>query len=235
VPELRQRCHELLQRLDALESQHSAPIARAQLVLTRAHVERTLMLLPNLVVEPHPPPKVAESAPPPPPTAAAPPPPSAAPPRPSANPQGARAQVLPKPLDPKLLAAVEPLLHQGNWRELRKLLATESADPRGLPPALSLLYAIALKEDTHPIGAESEAKPAQSDALGIRAMSQLLAVPEQSVMAMVIGKRALRRRPLDWNQKPPTRVSLLLVTAALLAGAFIGLLFHPSLLGLFWK
>ena len=35
--DLRTRCHELQKRLDALEAEHTAPIARAQIVQTRAH------------------------------------------------------------------------------------------------------------------------------------------------------------------------------------------------------
>ena len=64
---------------------------------------------------------------------------------------------------------------------------------------------------------------------------QLFELPEPSVLSVLIAKRLLRRRPLDWKQKPPTRVSAMLVGSALLVGALVGFLLHPKLLSLFWK
>jgi hypothetical protein len=138
-------------------------------------------------------------------------------------------------VDTALAALVEPLVQQGKWHELRVLLAGRTSDPRQLPAALGLLYAIALKEDAEHKRAEPGGKPTEhAEALGIHAVSQLLEVPEHSAVAVVVAKRILRqRRPLDWNQKPPARVSALLIVAALVAGAVVGLLLHPSLLGLF--
>jgi hypothetical protein len=156
----------------------------------------------------------------------------------SHRPEAGRSQAprAAEPIDPGLAALVEPLVQQGKWHELRVLLASRANDPRQLPPGLALLYAISLKEDReHQEGAPDQKPTAQAEMLGIRAVSQLLSVSEQSAVAVVVAKRALRRRPLDWSQKPPARVSALLVVAALLAGAFVGLLLHPDLLSLFWR
>jgi hypothetical protein len=238
VAELRLRCHELQKRLDVLESEHAAPMVRAQIIQLRAQLDRALAVLP----EPHS--EVVSSRA-----------PSVLEVRANSNapragvshrPEPQRSPVPRSPLPPArivhevdatVIGLVEPLVQQGKWHELRVLLASRVSDPRQLPAALGLLYAIALKEETDHRPLEPGSKPAeQAEELGIRAVSQLLSVSEQSALAIVVAKRALRlRRPLDWNQKPPARVSLLLVVAALVAGAFVGLLLHPSLLGLFWR
>jgi hypothetical protein len=234
--EMRTRCHELGKRVDALEERANAPLARMQLWQVRAQLERTLGLLPKW--------DAAVSGKPPRPPQTPPIPPAAL--RSSLKPEAASARIeSPRPApatataapDAALLASVEPLVHQGKWQELRGLLAARAGDAQTLPPVLALLYAIALKEDERGAAIGGDGKPsAHAEQLGIRAVSQLLAMPEDSATAIVIAKRTLRmRRPLDWNQKPPARVSLLLVIAALLAGAFVGLLLHPSILNLFWK
>jgi hypothetical protein len=230
VAQLRLRYHELLKRLDELETAHDAPVARAQIMQTRAQIGRVLATLPEAQIETH--------------TASS---PAALSARmvsstPAATmshrPDAARSQAprSAEAIDPALAALVEPLVQQGKWHELRVLLASRANDPRQLPPGLGLLYAIALKEDReHEEGVRDPKPTAQAEMLGIRAVSQLLSVSEQSAVAVVVAKRALRRRPLDWSQKPPARVSALLVVAALLAGAFVGLLLHPDLLSLFWR
>ena len=138
-----------------------------------------------------------------------------------------------------LLEAAGPLLEQSRWRDLRLLLAADNASAANLPPVLALLYAIALKED------QAQAKQSKHDpfsaqagaaeAIAISVVQKLFELPEASVISVMIAKRLLRRRPLDWKQKPPARVSAMLVGSALLLGALVGFLLHPSLLGLFWK
>jgi hypothetical protein len=232
--ELRARCHELQKRLAVLEAEHTAPIARAQIVQTRAHIERVLANLPSLPAQAElgggrPIMDVRDQRP-----------VSSAPPSQRASVRSEIARSSQRPLaaeqiEPALLAVVEPLVEQGNWQELRALIAGRFDDSRQLPPGVALLYAIALKEA--PLSADEQAeKPAEhAETLGIRAVSQLLVVPEPSALAVVIGKRVLRQRPHDWNQKPPVRVSALLVIVALLTGALAGLLLHPNLLGLLGK
>jgi hypothetical protein len=233
--ELRGRCHELLKRLDALEVEHTAPIARSQIVQTRAHLERVLATLPSLQGAPDsgsgPPELDAREL-----RSVSPPPPP--PPRASLRADPSRASQRPlavEQIEPALLAVVEPLVQQGNWHELRTLIAGRFSDARQLPPGLALLYAIALKEAPAVLEEPGEKPAVQAETLGIRAVSQLLVVPEPSALAVVVAKRVLRQRPHDWNQKPPVRVSALLVIVALLTGALAGLLLHPNLLGLLGK
>jgi len=139
-----------------------------------------------------------------------------------------------------LLKAAEPLIEQSRWRNLRMLLAADSTHASTLPPVLALLYAIALKEDPS-LAKESHdpgASPAgASETLAIAVFRQLFGLAETSVIAVMFAKRLLRRRPsqIDWKQKPPASVSAMLVGGALLLGALVGFLLHPSLLGLFWK
>lgn len=138
-----------------------------------------------------------------------------------------------------LLETAGPLLEQGRWRDLRSLLADDNAAAANLPPALALLYAVALKEEQSQAKQSkhdpfaSQAGAAESIAIGV--VQKLLELPEPGVISVMIAKRLLRKRPLDWKQKPPTRVSAMLVGSALLLGALVGFLLHPRLLGLFWK
>jgi hypothetical protein len=137
-----------------------------------------------------------------------------------------------------LLEAAEPLLAQSRWRNLRMLLAADSSRASKLTPVLALLYAISLKED-QTLGKEktdSAASPARAaETLAISVFRQLFGLQDSSVIALMFAKRLLRRRPLDWKQKPPVSVSAMLVGGALLLGALVGFLLHPKLLGLFWK
>jgi hypothetical protein len=138
-----------------------------------------------------------------------------------------------------LLDAAGPLLEQSRWRDLRLLLAADNTSAANLPPVLALLYAVALKEE-HLQARHSKHDPFASragaaESIAISVVQKLFELPEASVISVLIAKRLLRRRPLDWKQKPPTRVSAMLVGSALLLGALVGFLLHPSLLGLFWK
>jgi hypothetical protein len=135
-----------------------------------------------------------------------------------------------------LLEAAAPLLEQSRWRDLRLLLAKDNREAETLPPVLALLYAVALKEDHAQAKLDPFAAPAgAAESIAISVVRRTFELPEPSVIAVMIAKRLLRRRPLDWKQKPPTRVSAMLVGSALLLGALVGFLLHPSLLGLFWK
>jgi hypothetical protein len=246
VGDLRMRCHGLLKRVAALEAEHVAALPRMQLLQTRAQVERALVMLGGdgrTGLSSNPAAPLISSAPP---SSSSQPAQrivSSAPPqrvasgRPEREPVALQASPAPalQASELALMSAVEPMLESGKWHELRTLIEARGGDPRKLPAALGLLYAIALKEDRAADPAETNKFAIQADALGIHAMSQLLSVAEQSATALVIAKRLLRRRPLDWNQKPPARVSVLLVLAALLFGAVVGFVLHPGLLSPFWK
>jgi hypothetical protein len=236
VSELRLRCHSALKRLDELEAEHPSPLARVHLLQMRAQVERALSMLPSpeQTLSQRPP----EPAPPPPAPANDTAPrqvvaPAAPPPQPTAAAQPAHKRL--DAAEISLLTAAEPLLQQARWRELRELIHARGGDPAQLPPVLALLYAIALKEDSTASPDQAKKLGHNPDALGIRVISQLLSLPEQSSTAVLIAKRLMRRRPLDWKQKPPGRISAILVMGALLAGALVGVLLHPWLLALLWK
>jgi|GEM_PF-5301868 len=159
---------------------------------------------------------------------AATPPPPPAPPKPALNVE-----------ERALLEAAGPLLEQSRWRDLRLLLAPDNAGAQDLPPVLALLYAVALKEEQqrskHSKHDPFTGQAGAAEAIAISVVQKLFELPEASVISVMIAKRLLRRRPLDWKQKPPARVSAMLVGSALLLGALVGFLLHPSLLGLFWK
>jgi hypothetical protein len=138
-----------------------------------------------------------------------------------------------------LLESAAPLLEQGRWHDLRTLLADDNTAAANLPPALALLYAVALKEEQSHVK-QSKHDPfagqaGAAEAIAISVVQKLFELPEPGVISVMIAKRLLRKRPLDWKQKPPKRVSAMLVGSALLLGALVGFLLHPRLLGLFWK
>jgi len=164
--------------------------------------------------------RASRAAPPPPP-----PPRSPAPPPPDA--QG------PSEEDQALFATAEPLLHQGNWQGVVELLGQRAPDATPLSPRLVLLYAIALKEA--PASGTPGKQNADADLLGMRAVSTLLHISADSPTALIVGKRVLRKRPIEWQTAPPRRVSLLLTAIALLIGAAVGLLFNQRLVDLIWK
>lgn len=159
---------------------------------------------------------------------ASPPPPP--PPKASVARVGASAQ------ERALLEAAEPLLEQGRWRDLRMLLAPDDTDAVSLPPVLALLYAVSLKEDQS-VSNPGPGSPRRgtAESIAITVTRQLFDLPDNSAVAVMLAKRLLRRPPLDWKQKPPARVSAILVASAVLIGAMVGFLLQPSLLSLFWK
>ncbi len=228
--ELRTACHALHQRIEAQLAPESPAHARLLAMDLQARLQSVLAQTPEHE------PALEDAVPPPPPSAA----------------RGARHSKAPPP-PPRLVTSIPPpakrgdaalalvpeveqLLQQGKWRQLRALLGTRESDPTKLAPALGLLYAIALKEDGPPDeSAGQSAKRLEADTLGIRAMSQVLGVSEESATALVLAKRMLRRRPIEWNQKPPARISVLLILVALAIGAGVGLLLSPGLINLPWK
>jgi len=141
--------------------------------------------------------------------------------------------------DRALLEAAGPLLEQSRWRDLRLLLARDNASAANLPPVLALLYAVALKEDQlqskHSKHDPFVGQAGAAESIAISVVQKLFELPAGNVISVMIAKRLLRKRPLDWKQKPPARVSAMLVGSALLLGALVGFLLHPSLLGMFWK
>jgi CheY-like chemotaxis protein len=157
------------------------------------------------------------------------PPPSAASPTPPTPPARASAE---SDADAALLAEVEPLVHQARWQEVIELVAKREPDPLRLSPRAALLFAVALKEApaTGP-GARPTVDP---DLLGIRAVAALLHVDGQSRTALMIAKRVLRRKPLEWQRTPPRRVSILITLIALALGAAVGLVFKSYLIPLWY-
>jgi hypothetical protein len=226
--EVRLACHALYTKLDAVEAKSESPVERLRVAELRRQLERALDSLDAGAVLGEP---SAKAAPPPVPASVAKPAPrmSATGGLPAVRPENAPATS--HGGDPVLLSQVEPLVQQQRWAELRTLLASQEDGPSNLPPAFALLYAIALKE-----GAGAEESPSgpreQAETLGIAAVSEMLSVPPHSATALIVAKRALRRRPLEWNQKASGRTSLLFVVLALICGAGVGLMLSPQLMQL---
>lgn len=231
--EVRLACHALHERLDAWPEPRS-PIGAYRIAELRGQLDRALLLLepgelggeasdapesglPSV-------PAVAESA-----SVAETPrrasampslrPASMHPPRGAANDGG----------DAALLGLVEPLVKQARWSELRDLLARQRAAPDALPPAFGLLYAIAMKESSSAELSGREQRGPDAELVGIAAVSRMLSVPVESATAVVVAKRALRLKPLEWTtRKASGRTSFVAVLLALLFGAGVGYLVSVS-------
>ena len=153
-------------------------------------------------------------------------------PKPDAKPAAKRApqqeviildapDAAPKPrvitsMDPRL-EAIEPLLKRSDWTAIIKELGpVENAG--SLPPHLGLLFALAVNESNAP---SEVVDPAE---LAIRCAAGLFGVPAESEIALVVGKRLLRKNPLSFGKRPAprARVSVLIVLVTLVVGAGVG-------------
>ncbi|HEX2677470.1 MAG TPA: hypothetical protein VHM19_12540 [Polyangiales bacterium] len=231
----------LRKRVDTLAQSLGDPLAQHAALAVREHLERALARLPSVDAEAEsepvlrmpssvPPPRIVSLAPQP--SAAR----AAALSKPPPPPPVVRASLPPRAKDQSLagLPDVDALIEQGKWHELRALLETKAPEPAQLPPTLALLYSIAVKEDAASEDT-TQTRRVDVDLLGIRAMADLLGISEQSPSALLLAKRMLRRRPLEWNQKPPRRISFLVVAIALLVGIGAGFFISPTLMQHLWK
>ena len=138
----------------------------------------------------------------------------------------------PTGLEAEAAAELEPLFRKASWHDIASWVEDKHPGGNDLSPALALLYAVALKEaPATPARAQSTA---QADRLGIRAVSELLGVGGESAIALVIAKRALRKRQLEWQKEPPKRVSITLMLIALAIGAAVGLAISQQSIPLPW-
>ncbi len=118
--------------------------------------------------------------------------------------------------DPRL-AELDPLLSRGSWREILVLLGPPEAGEK-LPPTLSLIYAIALRESS----GDASATPANE--LAIRSMAAIYGIAPGSTTALVLAKRLLRQNPAAWRTKPapPAKFSVLIIVVAVALGLGVG-------------
>lgn len=110
------------------------------------------------------------------------------------------------------LARYEPLVERGAWDQLAQELAGET---RG--PALTLLYAIARRET---LDDRKQAGSLTRETL--TAVAELLGLPEGSPIALLLGKRLLRRNPWHGKRKASKGLSVGLMISGLCIGAGIG-------------
>jgi hypothetical protein len=135
-------------------------------------------------------------------------------------------------LEPAVAAELEPLVRKASWYEVIAWMEEKYPGGTSLPPGLALLYAIALKEA--PTDVARTPMAAQADRLGIRAVSELLGVGDDTAIALVVAKRTLRKRQLEWQKEPPKRVSITLMLIALVIGAAVGLAMSRQPIPLPW-
>jgi hypothetical protein len=130
--------------------------------------------------------------------------------------------------DPRL-EEVEGFLRINDWDGvLRALGPPEQAGK--LPPNLGLLYAIARKEK------ETDSKGSDATEIAIRCTAGLLGVAVDSPLALVVGKRIVRKNPVAWQKAPapPASVSAVIILIAIVIGGGIGWLFATGRLHVRW-
>lgn len=142
------------------------------------------------------------------------------------------ARPMPTALEIEAANELEPLFRKGAWHEIASWVEEKHPGGNGLSPGLALLYAVALKEA--PATAARAPFAAQADRLGIRAVSELLGVGGDTAIALVVAKRALRKRQLEWQKEPPKRLSITLMLFALAVGAAVGLAISRQSIPLPW-
>jgi len=145
--------------------------------------------------------------------------PAAAAPAPHEEPEAREPEArepTPPPPDPRF-AELEPLIARNAWGDIAERLGKDG-DAGTLPPALALVYALARRESA------GEASSPGSTELAIRSMAELVGVPPQSGMALVLAKRLLRQNPAGWRHRPapPPRLSAAIIIIGVLAGAAVG-------------
>lgn len=131
--------------------------------------------------------------------------------------------------DPRL-SALEPLLARGAWSDILGMLGPK--DKVGfLPPTLGLIYAVAERE----VGPAESATAANE--MAIRCVAGLLGVSATSEIALVLGKRLVRKNPAAWRARPapPARVSIPIVIVGLLLGAAVGAYLAKAPLALLFR
>ncbi|UJR86495.1 hypothetical protein [Sandaracinus amylolyticus] len=119
-----------------------------------------------------------------------------------------------KPVVDDRLASIERLVGRNQWADVCALLAPEPGSAERLPPALALVYAVALKESSPDVR--------DADRRAIGAVADLLGITRESPLALVLGKRLTRRRNWAETPAPSKTVSTVVVLGGLAIGTIIG-------------
>ncbi len=148
----------------------------------------------------------------PPPSALEPPPES---PTPSVSPALPHAPSSPEVLDSRV-PEVEQLLSNGNWSGVCDLLGSPE-EVKNLPPVLQLVYGVARRE-----AMSDKVTTSDTDVLAISAMAQLAGVSEDSPLALMITKRALRGKRPWATQKASKSFTVIFLILGLALGLGAG-------------
>jgi hypothetical protein len=115
------------------------------------------------------------------------------------------------------LLKYEALVERNAWEQLSEEIARE----QNLSPELRLLAVVAQRET---LSANEKQDGARLTQEAIAVVAELLNVPPASPMALVIGKRLLRKNPAGWaNRKQPSAgMSVGVLLGGIAAGAGVG-------------
>ena len=111
---------------------------------------------------------------------------------------------------------VERLLSAGNWSGVCDLLGSPE-EAAHLPPALQLVYGVARRE-----AMSDNVTTSDTDVLAISAMAHLIGVAEDSPMALLLTKRALRGKRPWATQKASKSFTVIFLVFGLALGLGAG-------------
>lgn len=131
----------------------------------------------------------------------------------------------PSPASAISMATIEGLVSQNQWTKVCELLGAPENHGK-LPVGMAFIYAVALNELRVPGGTVDQRAP-DIERIMLRCLSVMLGADVKGPLPRIIAKRLMRR---SWRATPapPTRTSVLLIIAALMAGSFIGFLIGPG-------
>jgi len=115
------------------------------------------------------------------------------------------------------LATLERLVGSGKWSEALDFLEAARQSYQ-LNATERLLWSLAHTQ------AEAGKSTSDTHRVAIDAMSEILGVSQESPLALVVAKRALRNVPLAWRQRPAPKpfLSFLIIIAGAGLGGAIG-------------
>jgi hypothetical protein len=144
---------------------------------------------------------------------------------PSNLPQPTLSRMPPTPASTITMATIEGLVSQNQWTKVCELLGAPENQGK-LPVGMAFIYAVALNELRVP-GSPVDKRAPDIEKIMLRCLGVMLGADAKGPLTQIITKRLMRR---SWRATPApaTRMSVLIIIAALMLGSFIGFLLGPG-------
>ncbi len=144
---------------------------------------------------------------------------------PSNLPEPTQSRMPPSAASTIAMSTIENLVSQNQWTKVCEILG--APDNQGkLPVGMAFIYAVALNELRVP-GSPVDQRAPDIEKIMLRCLAVMLGTDAKGPLAQIVAKRLMRR---SWRATPAprTRISVMLIVAALVVGSFIGFLIGPG-------